>query len=63
MDTCDKILSRGGLRDLSGQYRRAGCGIAYMNAAFEGNRGASVGEQWSRSTSGIGARLRRGKND
>jgi len=63
MDTCDKILSRGGLRDLPGQYCHAGCGVACMNAAFEGNGGPAVGEQSSRSTGGIGACLRRGKND
>jgi hypothetical protein len=34
-----------------------------MNAAFEENGGAAVGEQSSRSTGGIGACLRRGKND
>jgi hypothetical protein len=63
MDTLDKILCRGGLRDVPEQYRRAGCEIACMHAAFEGNGGAAVGEQSSRSTSAIGACLRRGKND
>jgi hypothetical protein len=59
MDTSDGILCRGGLRDAPEEHRLAGCGIAFMHAAFEGN----VGEHLSRSTSGIVACLRRGKND
>jgi hypothetical protein len=63
MDTCDKILSRGGLRDVPEQCRRSGCGVACMHAAFDGKGGAAVGEQSSRLTGGIEACLRRGKND
>jgi hypothetical protein len=62
MDTSAKTLSRS-LRDRPERYRRAGCGFARRLAAFEGNGGSAVGEQSSTSTSGIGACLRRGKNE